>query len=112
MKRFMADFIGTDAGKPERQQQQQQQPKADPVGAGVAFVSPVKKTPTVCHVYGKQHEGGHLKCRNIINEYCEGIDKLIKARAFDNKSGSGGNKPTVARSTSARNPTYCLCGVN
>ena len=41
MKRFMADFISTDAGKLQRQQHQQ--PKTDHASTGVAFVSPEKK---------------------------------------------------------------------
>ena len=47
MKMFMADFIDTDAGKPQRQQHQQ--PKTNPVGTGAAFVSPKKKTFPVYH---------------------------------------------------------------
>ena len=60
MKRFMADFIGAEAGKPQRQQQQQ--PKNEPASAGVAFVSPDTKTKTspVCHACGKQHKGGYM----------------------------------------------------
>ena len=46
MKRFMADFIGTDAGKLQRRQQQQL--KTDPVGMGVVFVSPNKERHFLC----------------------------------------------------------------
>ena len=51
VKRVMAKFIGTDAGKPQRQQQHQ--PKNGPVGAGVAFVSPEMKKYPVCHACDK-----------------------------------------------------------
>ena len=59
MKRFTANFIGIDTGKPKRLQQQ---PKVNPVGrAGVAFISPDKKPKgpsPVYHVCGKQHPRG------------------------------------------------------
>ena len=81
MKRFMADFIGMDTGKPQRQQQQQ--PKTDPTGSGVAFVSPEKKIFPVCHACGKHHKGGYLKCRNITDKTRSQMDKLVKAGAFE-----------------------------
>ena len=66
-KRFMADFIGTSAGKPKRQQQHQ--PKSEPVsGPGVAFVSPDKKSKgpwPVCHTWGITHNRGREKCNTI-----------------------------------------------
>ena len=59
MKRFIADFIDADAGKPK---QLHQQPKANLVGgASVVFISPNTKLKgpwPVCHVCNKQHDGG------------------------------------------------------
>ena len=104
MKRIMANFIGTNAGKP--QHQHQHQPKSDPVGTGIAFVSPKKKTFPECHVCGKQHKGGYVKCRTITDKTRRQIDKLVNARAFDNKSGSSGIKPTATRTAGTRKPTY------
>ena len=58
----------------------------------------------VCHVCGKQHDGGYMKCRNITKDMRRMIDKMVKARAFDDKSGGGdnSNKSNKARSTSTK----------
>ena len=63
-------------------------------------MSPEKKIFPVCHASGKQHGDGYLKCRNITDEMRGKVDKLVKARAFNDKSGGGGNKLTTARTTS------------
>ena len=44
MKRFMADFIGADAGKPQRQQQQQPKNESAGAGDGLAFVDTKAKS--------------------------------------------------------------------
>ena len=104
MKRFVANFIGVDAGKPKCPQQQQ--PKAYPVGrAGNAFSSPKKKTFPVCHAYRKQHDGGHLKCRSITDEHHKRIDELVKAGAFDDKGGGSSGNTTTLRTTGRNKPT-------
>ena len=101
VKRFMVDFIGADAGKPQRQQQQQ--PNNEPANAGVAFVSPDTKTKTfpVCHVCGKQHKGGYMKCRNITEDMRTGVDQMVKAGAFDDKSGVG-DKSTKTKNVTTK----------
>ena len=79
MKRFMANFIGADAGKPQRQQQQQQQPKSESAGAGagVAFVETKAKSYPVCHVCSKQHKGGYMKYHNITDNMRTRVDQMI-----------------------------------
>jgi hypothetical protein len=97
MKRFMANFICADAGKPKRQQQ----PKSDPVSnSGVAFVSPNKKSKELkpgCHVCGKQHSRDWEKCNQISETARGNIGKMVKTSAFDIKSGSGSGNTTTER---------------
>ena len=104
MKRFMADFIGADAGKPKWQQQQQPKPDV-PNKARVIFLSPDQIPWPMCHICGKQHESGYLKCCPITEDHHERIRKLVKAGAFDDKSGGSGGNTTAARTIGGNKPT-------
>ena len=106
-KRFMANFTSAAADKPARQQQQKS--KSDmPSDAGSVFVSPdktCKGTWPVCHACGKQHNGGWNKCNQISKTVRTNIGKLVKAGAFDNKSGDGGSNRNTPRTTGGGKPT-------
>ena len=107
MKRFMADFIGTDAGKPTRQQHQQ--PKSDPAdGTGVAFVSPDKKSKgprPICHACNRQYKGGWELCDQITKKVRANIGKLVAAGTFDDKSIGGEGNTTASKTSDGGRPT-------
>ena len=106
IKRFMADCIGTAAGKPKRQQQQQ--PKSESSGGlGVALVQPEKRKKQkgpfpVCHACDKQHEDNWENCHQISDTVRANIKKLVKAGVFD------GNGSDTTKTTTARKPTKKL----
>ena len=47
-----------------------------------------------------------LKRHSITNKHCKRIIELVKAGAFDNKSGCSGDRPTAVRTTGRRKPTH------